>query len=330
MNLRTLKEDSMLLPPLLRPAGPADAIGVYSPSGTVIATSSDTQLYERGLAAIRKELFEVIESKHARSQFHHMSGTGRQKATDIHDLFLDKRVGALVPSVGGHTASQILPYLDLEIIRTNPKVFIGFSDSSMLAAYIADRTGLVTYHSAVDVMFGFSRFGTPDSPMSDQGKHTASRLWSALKEGRFDTQPLTDWTSLVPGECEGTLLGGNLHSLEQMIGTPYEPDWSGKIMFWEAGDAPHKIGQMLSHFSNAGILRKIRGMLIGKVSHLKEDFYGANEIMPTFQLIKYLLEGHSFPVVVDADIGHDVENLTLPNGRTAQLVSGTSCHLRIL
>lgn len=317
----------MQIPALLKQG---DIIGVYSPSGSVVSTAEELKLYERGILSIQQQGFNILESKHARTQFHHMSADGKQKAEDIHELFRDNTVAGLFPSVGGHSASQILEYLDLKLIEKNPKALVAFSDSSMLAAFITDRTGLVTYHSAVDIMFGFSRFGTDQCPMMDHGNYTQRHLWSALCEGIFPRQYFSRWVSLIPGECEGILLGGNLHSLEQLIGTRYEPDWSEKIMFWEAGDPPHKIGQMLSHFRNAGILKKLSGMLIGKVSHLKEDFYRADEIMPTFELIAYHLRDHSFPVIADADIGHDVENITIPNGRLARLRAGEECLLELL
>lgn len=297
----------------------AKSVGIYSPSGSVTYSESETALYEKGLQALSARGYRIKEGEHARTRYYHMAATAKEKAADIHSLFLDPEVGALIPSVGGHTASQVLPHLDLDLIRQHPKIFVGFSDSAVLAAYITCKSNLVTFHSAVDVMFGFSRFGTAESPMQGKGQYTSDRFWEMLEQGRVFSDTYSPWVGLIDGQASGVILGGNIKGVQALVGTPYEPDWDGVILYWEAADPPHVIAQVLTHLRNAGVLNRIAGMIVGKVSHLKENFYAADEVMPVHEFIRYILDGVHIPVVVESDIGHDVENITIPNGCQARL-----------
>lgn len=294
-------------------------IGVFSPSGSVTYSAEDTALYEKGLSAIQAIGYSTVEAEFTRHRYYHMSATAEQKAKDIHSLFEDPDVAALLPSVGGHTASQILPYLDFDLIRANPKVFIGFSDSAVLGMCIAEKCGMLTYHSAVDVMFGFSRFGKDDCPMQNKGLYTLDCLWRMVEECAGFGKPYSAWVGLRDGVCTGRLIGGNIKGIQALIGTPFEPDWRDKILYWEAADPPHVMAQVLTHLRNAGVLTNIAGMVVGKVGHLKETCYGTDEIMPIHEFIAYITEGINIPIIVEADFGHDVENITLPNGAVGNI-----------
>lgn len=301
----------MIIPPKLQKG---HTIGIYSPSGSVTFKPSETAMYESGLRALQARGYRIKEGAFSRSRLYHMAASAKEKAADIHNLFSDPGVDAIMPSVGGHTASQILPYLDLELIASHPKIFIGFSDSAVLGTYISAMTGMVTYHSAVDVMFGFSRFGTQDCPMPAKGTFTTDYFWSLLEEGKISSKHFTNWIGLRHGECKGKIFGGNIKGIQALIGTPFEPNWDGIILYWEAADAPHVVEQVLTHLKNARVLSRIAGMIIGKVSHLKETFYAPDEVMPVADFVKYLLDDINIPIIIEADIGHDVENITIPNG----------------
>lgn len=306
------------------------AIGIYSPSASVTCGASRLAQYEKGLQVLRARGYPIKEAAHARGRYHHMAATAEQKASDIHALFTDPEVGAIIPSIGGHTASQVLPHLELGLIRQHPKIFVGFSDSSVLAMYIAHGAGLVTFHSAADVAFGFSRLGELDSPLQGKGHYSAERFFEALEQGVVVPQPFSPWVGLIDGEASGTILGGNIKGVLALVGTPYEPSWDGVILYWESADPPHVIAQVLAHLRNARVLDRIAGMVVGKVAHLKETFYSTDEIMPVHDFIRYVLRGVSIPVAVECDIGHDVENITIPNGCQAHLeVKGGFCKLSL-
>jgi muramoyltetrapeptide carboxypeptidase len=308
-------------------------IGIYSPSGSVVYSDSDTALYERGLEKLKSLGFSIFEANNVRGRLSHMSADGKAKAADVEQLFLDDSVSIILPSVGGHTASQMLPYLNLDAIVKHPKTFISFSDSSLLGMLISERTGMITYHSAVDVMFGFGVFETDDCKMENKGRYTLSCLLDALFEGSFNPEPFSKWSVLNSGTAEGTIIGGNINSIESLLGTPYEPDWHGKILFFESCDALRNLYRTITHISNAGILNKISGLLIGNTSRLMEDFYAKDEIMPIDDMLRYLLSDFDIPIVYNANIGHDVENIVVPMGAAATLsaengVGKVSFHLR--
>lgn len=294
-------------------------IGVYSPSGSIGTDPVYVKLYEDGVQALINAGYKVKEARNTHSVFFHMSATAKDKANDIHELFADPAVKAIIPSVGGHTASQILPFIDISLIKSNPKIFVGFSDSALLASYISERANLVTFHSAVDLMFGFSRFNKDDCPMQNKGNYTQNTFLNMIENMKPFNKPYSNWSSLKNGSAEGILIGGNIKGIQALLGTPYEPNWKGKILYWEAADAPHVIAQGLAHLNNAGVFDKINGLIVGKVSHLKETFYDADEIMPVNDFILYLLESKNIPIITEVDLGHDVENITLPNGCSATM-----------
>lgn len=297
---------------------PGNTVGIYSPSGSV-NYSSRMDLFTTGIQKLKSYGFEVTEAPHTRSRFFHMAATGEDKASDIHLLFANSDVRAIFPSVGGHTATQLLPYLNLSVVEANPKIFIGFSDSAIIAAYISDRTSLITFHSAVDITFGFSRFGTDESPMSGHGSYTVENLWRMVCYGQSFTHPYSEWAPINDGDAEGTLIGGNLTGLISVLGTPYELDWNRKILYWEAVDPPHVMARSLTQLKNAGVFEKIAGMVIGKVSHLRETFYGEDEIMHILEFVRYSVGKTNIPILAEVDFGHDVENLMMPNGAAVYL-----------
>lgn len=294
-------------------------IGIYSPSGSVVYNDGDTALYERGLKKIKSMGFNILEADNVRGRLFHMSADAKTKAADIEQLFLDDSVNIILPSVGGHTASQILPYLNWEAIAGHPKTFISFSDSSLLGMVISERTGMVTYHSAVDVMFGFGVFETQNCKMENNGNYTLKCLLDALLEGKFNPKPFSEWSVLHSGIAEGTIIGGNINSIESLLGTPYEPDWDDKILFFESCDSLRNFYRTITHLSNAGIFNKISGLLIGNTSNLTEDFYAQDEMMPVDDMLCYLLNDYDIPIVYNANIGHDVENIVVPVGAKATL-----------
>lgn len=296
-------------------------VGIYSPSGSVVYSESDLALYERGLEKLKSLGLKIFEADHVRSRLFHMASDGKSKAADLEQLFLNDSVDVILPSVGGHTASQILPHLNFESIQTHPKIFISFSDSSLLGMLISEQTGMVTYHSAVDVMFGFGAFDTDDCKMEAKGEYTQKCFCDALFKGKLNQEPFSKWSVLKPGSAEGVILGGNTNSIEALLGTPYEPDWNGKILFFEGCDALRNFYRTITHFSNAGIFSRISGLLIGNTSRLSEDFYAKDEIMPVDEMLGYLLGDFDIPIIYNANIGHDVENLVVPMGAKAILTA---------
>ncbi len=299
---------------LPKPLTPGDTVGIVSPSGPV----RDQQQFERGLAVLRERGYRLKIAPHALGRTFHMSAAGSDKAADLIAMFTDPEVTAIFPSVGGHTANQVLEQLDYHSIALHPKLLLGFSDSSVLLNAIYARTGLVSIHDNADVMFGLGRFG--DERLATRGEYTARYLFAALETplplGRIEA--LTEWQCLRPGRGTGLALGGNLSTLRSIIGSPFEPDWASAILFLEDKAEPHVWDQQLGHLRLTGILAKIAGLVVGKVENKPEQFYKEN-YQTLADIVLRHCEGYGYPVLYGADFGHDVENFAIPIGVRAQV-----------
>jgi len=128
---------------------------------------------------------------------------------------------------------------------------------------------------------------------------------------------LSPWLVLKNGEAEGHLIGGNLSTLRSLIGTKYEPQWDGAILFLEDSAEPHTWDQQLGHLHLAGILDRINGLVIGKVER-PEKFYSEN-FQPLTDIFLRQTESNNYPILYAADFGHNVENCTLPLGLNAKI-----------
>lgn len=300
-----------------------DTIGVVSPSGPV----RDQERFSRGVNYLESKGYKVIHAKHTLTRHYHMSATGKDKADDINGMFADSNIKAIFPSLGGHTASQALDYLDWDVIGSNPKIFFGFSDNSVLINAIYTKTGLICFHSLCDVVFGFGEFGS--GKLETDGEYTSKHLFRVIT----DTSPakeipqLTQWSILKSGKAEGELIGGNLSTIRSLIGSSLEPNWTGKILFLEDSAEPHRWDQQLGHLHLARILDRIVGLVVGKVE--KPDKFYPENYEPLPQIFLRHLEGRDIPILYGADLGHNIENCTLPVGLQAGL-DGESGTLSLL
>jgi muramoyltetrapeptide carboxypeptidase len=300
---------------------------VYSPSASFAADPERTALFEAGLGRLRTLGFAIRESPRCRATWHHTTGTPQERVNDLYDLVDDPDVDIILPSVGGHVATQMLPHLDFDRLAASGTALVGFSDNASLALITTARTDMMTLHTGCDVTFGFGRFHDDGSSLSERS------LLTAIRDNRFDLSGNNTWTSIQDGAAEGALYGGNLKGLTFLAGTPWWPDWRGKIMFWESADPLHAVAQHLVHLSNAGAFDDLAGMVIGRVSTLTDQAYPPAQVMPIEVLLLDVLGLRGrFPIVVEADIGHHVDNVTVPVGATARLNAGhdvVSCDLLI-
>lgn len=226
----------------------------------------------------------------------------------VMELVDDPAIDVLVPSIGGHSAAASLRYLDFDRIAASGKKIVGFSDNSLISLVASAHGGAHTLHCLADVTFGFSAFARGEFPATERA------LLDAVVRDQHDLD-LSEAIVVQRGEAAGIALGGNLRSLAQLAGTPYWPDWRGTILFWECADELHVMVQDLIHLSNTGVFDQIAGMVIGRTSHLEENFYERERVIPLDVLLLDVLDLRGrFPIVREAPIGHDAENLAIPMG----------------
>ena len=249
----------------------------------------------------------------------YLAGTREDRLQDFHTMFLDDEVKAIFCSGGGYASIQLLPDIDWDIIEKHPKIFVGFSDITTLLTAITEKTGLITFHGPT-VEQGLSM-------ETKSGKFTVKNLKQAVMKGEpGKLSGHTEWKALRSGRVEGITVGGNLNVLLSLMGTPYEPKWDGKILFWEeVHETVEGLDNYLWRLRIAKVFKKIEGMVIGKITELQPideetESWPNLDKPPTIEdVIMKATEGFNFPILYGVDFGHDVPSLTLPVGVKAIL-----------
>lgn len=292
-----------------------DVVGVISPSAPV---SSKRDL-SRGLRVLESLGFKPkLGPKALEVRGGYQAGSRIDRLHDLHAMFLDDEVRGIFCAGGGYASIQLLSDINFDAIKSNPKVFVGYSDTTTLLTTISEKTGLVTFH-------GPHIQGLQDDTKG--GSFTVKHLKKMLMKGATgNLKGFTEWKSLKSGRTEGTLIGGNLNVLTSLLGTPFEPKWDGKILFWEeANETIEGIDNYLWRLRIAKVFKKIEGMIVGKISGLidmedERPQWDSLEKPPVLEdVILHATDGFNFPILYGADIGHDVPNITVPVGAEALL-----------
>ena len=242
-----------------------DKIGIISPSEPIIYKKK----FLRGVKTLKKMGFRVVLGKNVLKEHGaYMAGTDEKRAADLNAMFKNRGIRGIFCSRGGMTSNRLLDLIDYRSIKKNPKVFMGLSDITVLSNVIHKKTGLVTFHGP-NVEFGFSH--------GIKGRHNFT--FEYFKKAVMTPRPIGNvprWKTidvLKAGKASGALVGGNLEVLMTLLGTKYEPNWKGKIFFWEeAGRTTEEIDFWLTHLRLSGVFEKISGMAIGKLVRLRYRF----------------------------------------------------------
>lgn len=289
-----------------------DAIGIVTPSEPV--TEDKFPRYKKGIEDLKAKGFRIKVGKYVLSNVdNYVAASDQERSEDINKMFKDPEVRAILCTTGGYNSNGVLPYLDYQAIKENPKIFVGLSDPTAIINAIHRKTGLVTFHGP-SVM---SDYGKGIHPYTEENFNLAVANTDPIN----DIKPFSEWEVIKAGEARGKLVGGNLSTLQLLIGTEYEPEWDGAILFWEdIGVEPHNLENKLLQFKQAGILDKISGMVVGRCVDCEEKSYKKPLTIP--QVVKRICEGYSFPVIYNVDLGHTREKITIPLGLEALI--GTS------
>jgi len=230
----------------------------------------------------------------------------KKRAENLMAIWRDPEVKAVICGTGGYGAVRILPYLDPDLFRRNPKAFVGYSDITALHLWLMRRAGLRVFHGP-----------TVDDLAPAAGDPTLTSLLTALTTPRPDIAIGRNVARAVrPGRAVGRLTGGNLSLVQQTIGTPYEIDTRDAILFLEEIHDPMSVcDERLLHLRAAGLLRHVRGIVFGQLSldRSEEDEFE--------DFLLDLVSDLDIPILMDFPAGHEVPNLTLPLGTEMELVT---------
>ena len=293
-----------------RRLAPGDTVGLVAPANATFQ-AVDLQIATESLQALG---FKVLVGGHLRDRHGYLAGQDKDRAADINGFFADAAVRAVLPIRGGWGSSRVLPYLDFDAIRRNPKVVLGYSDISALLLAIHAKTGLVTFH-------GPNGMGRWDAFSVDyfkrvlmQGESILFENPRQLSEQNVLTQTENRTMTISGGKARGRLLGGNLTVLTTIVGSPYLPSWDGAIFFCEdVNEDYYRIDRMLTQLKLAGILSRLAGFVFGTCSECGpgDDAFGALTLEEIFaDHIKPL----GIPAWSGAMIGHGMPQWTLAQG----------------
>ncbi len=298
-------------PPRLRPG---DIIGLIEPASNSDEDESLILVEEtiRAMGLVPKRAPNLL------AKYGYLAGEDKARALDVNAMFADPSVRAIFAVRGGWGCARMLPYLDFDLIRKNPKMLLGYSDITALHLAIAAKGGAITLHGPN----GGSRWGKlsvanlqsiafkAEAPLLENPVATEDRL--VQRNGRTRT--------LRGGKARGPLLGGNLTIVTSLVGTPYMPDFTGAILFLEDVDeAQYRIDRMLTQLAAAGILRKLSGVVFGQCT----DCVAKNGISFSGFTLNQVLDQHlkplGIPVYQGAFFGHIPDQMILPVGGMAEI-----------
>jgi muramoyltetrapeptide carboxypeptidase len=221
---------------------PGDTIGVIAPASPITKESLDA-----GCAALRKLGYRVFFFESILERDLYFAGSHERRAWEIEQMFKKDYVKAIICARGGYGTNYLLPQLNLDVIRANPKMLIGYSDVTSLLTWITDQTGMVTYHG----------------PMVTKDYAVSSSLPALISTPRTAA---ASGEQIAAGTAEGPLYGGCLSMLAASLGTPYEIETKGTILFMEDIAAkPFQIDRMLMQLRYAGKLKDVRGIVFGEM-----------------------------------------------------------------
>ncbi|HEX4835546.1 MAG TPA: LD-carboxypeptidase [bacterium] len=301
--------------PLIKPRrlAPGDTIGLISPSGPATAAGSTTP---ESIEVARRHLlgvgFRTVMGPHALDARGYLAGTDADRAADLQAMFADPGVQGILCVRGGYGAHRLLDALDYDLIRRHPKVFVGYSDITALHCAFHTQAGVVSFHGP---MAGVLAGG------DEADQHDLIALLRAVTRAE-PIGPLANppggpqIATLVPGVAEGELIGGNAALVTALLGTPYQPDFAGKILFLEdLGDHVYRLDRKIAHLRLAGVLHRVAGVVVGECRYTPDP----EPPLTLRQILDDLVVPIGKPAIYGLACGHGAYHLTLPVGVRARL-----------
>ncbi len=300
-----------------------DTIGIVAPASAPI----DAKAIDRSVKVLQSLGFKVKLGKHLRKKQGFLAGRDEERLGDLMSMFRDPEVKAILCVRGGYGTARLLPLLDYEVIRANPKIFVGYSDITSLHCAFLKKANLVTFHGPM-LHSDFCKKDMPDFTLQS----FLNTLTQPYAAGSICKTYHGKISVLRRGKVSGRLLGGNISLLCTTLGTPYQPSFKKKILFLEDLDeAPYRFDRMLTHLLNAGVLQQVAGVAVGLNRNcIDPQAKKRKQYWQTVEdVLKERLAPLKVPVVAGLPFGHVPLNATLPMGVQAEL-DGTNGDLTIL
>jgi muramoyltetrapeptide carboxypeptidase len=290
-----------ILPAALREG---DAVRLISPASWFDPNKVQTGMDSLRALGLRPQLGENALARYGQ----YSAGTAEQRLEDLHAAYSDATVKAIICNRGGYGSAEMLPGLDLDLIERNPKIFVACSDITSLETYIHDQTGLVVFHGPMAA----GDFARPN------GVDAISWQAALSQDSPWQLGPEAGLRTLKAGSAQGKFYGGCLSMLVASLGTPYEIQTAGTILFLEdIGVKPYQMDRMLLQLRLAGKLAEVRGIVFGPMRDCVQPG-NADELLDAVLL--RVLSDFAGPVAIGLRSGHVLErNITVPIGVESEL-----------
>lgn len=284
-----------------------DTIGLIAPS-----SPTTHEKIEKATEKLMKMGFKIKIGKSAYERYGYLSGSDKIRADDINDMFKDSEVDAIICLRGGYGTPRILDLIDYDMIKNNPKIFVGYSDITALHIAFTQKSSLVTFHGPMatsDIAGDFSDFSRDNlfnTIMKDKAR------------GELSNPHGEEIVTINGGIAEGSIIGGNLALIVATIGTPYEIDLKGKILFIEeVNEDPYSIDRMLNQLRLSGKLDEVEGVILGDFNNCETGKH--SESLSLEQIFNDHIKPAGKPTVYNLQAGHCEPMVTLPFGVKVRL-----------
>jgi muramoyltetrapeptide carboxypeptidase len=294
------------------PLKKGDTVAIAAPAGQL----SDVERFFSGIKVLEELGFKVVYPRDLWPGNEYLADIDNNRGSELNRLFADPDIDALISLRGGYGSLRMIDKIDVNLITAHPKMFIGFSDITILQNYLFQQTGLISLHGPV--VTSVAAISAP-----------ALERFALCLAGRWDESIIVKNIEILRNgrSIVAPLIGGNLASLTSLLGTPYDFSWDHKIVFLEDINEPtYKVDRMLTQLHLAGKLNSLAGLIIGDFS----GCYPGDNVQQTRYLesiwnrILELCGDSLFPVWANFPSGHCCDTQTLPLGANALMQGGTS------
>ncbi len=293
-----------------------DVIGICAPASPVLSHDA----LNTGISYIEQLGYRVYLAKNLYRKRGYLAGTDAQRANDLHELFSNRHVKAIFAARGGFGTQRLLPLLDYNLIKRNPKIVVGYSDITALQFALLAKTGLVSLSGPLVIEMPLH--GKPEE-----------MFWRALTSTKpLGTIHATDKPIFHHAGkrslSAGRLIGGNLSLISAILGSLYFPTLNNPIFFLEEIDErPYRVDRTLQHLKLSGIFHVTKGLILGSFIDciLTKD----KPSLTLQQVFKDLFSNASFPIASGFHYGHVSHSVSLPLGVRA-LINGKDNRIEIL
>ncbi|RMG60582.1 MAG: LD-carboxypeptidase [Deltaproteobacteria bacterium] len=269
----------------------------------VVATASpvEGELLSRGKSLLEERGFRVVEAEGIRARRGYLAGDDGERAEALNRVFRESEGGAVLFARGGYGTLRILPLIDYGLLKENPKVLAGFSDVSCLLAYLSSRHGIPTLHACMPATGQVGKEGCRIDLLADILTDRVS--YPLQVGGKLEG-------AVSPRPIRGISLGGCLSVLVSLLGTPFEPDFEGKVLFLEeVGEKAYRVDRKMTQLRISGKLSRVAGVVLGEMIPVEGESTGHLQ-----EIVADACQRAGVPLFLGLPVGHGERNEPIPMG----------------